>query len=213
MAGIRAYQAGDRPAVREIACDTAARGEPVERFFHDRELFADVLTRYYTDWEPPAVWIAEQDRRVVGYLTGCLETGRYQQVMARRIIPTATARAIGRGALLHPSAWRLLAALVQTWRIGGLRRLLLDAYPSHLHVNLRPEARGRRIGAALVERFLSQVQAAGSCGVHAAVRSDNGAAQRFFERLGFAELGRHPVVFPSGAVLERRDTIVYGRRV
>ena len=37
---IRAYRQADRHAVRAIACETAVRGEAVERFFHDREVFA-----------------------------------------------------------------------------------------------------------------------------------------------------------------------------
>jgi hypothetical protein len=41
-ATIRPYRAGDREAVREIACDTALAGEPVELFFSDREVFADL---------------------------------------------------------------------------------------------------------------------------------------------------------------------------
>src|SRR3989442_159990 len=46
---VRLYEPRDRAAVREICCDTADSGEPVETFFPDREGFADVLTRYYTD--------------------------------------------------------------------------------------------------------------------------------------------------------------------
>ena len=89
---IRPYRQADRHAVRAIVCDTAERGGPVERFFHDREVFADLLTRYYTDWEPGSLWVAERDAWVVGYLTGCLDTRRYHRVMAWRIIPMAVLR-------------------------------------------------------------------------------------------------------------------------
>ena len=73
---IRVYRPDDRDAVRTVACDTADRGEPVEGFFRDREVFADLLTRYYTDWEPQSLWVAEAEGRVIGYLTGCLDTRR-----------------------------------------------------------------------------------------------------------------------------------------
>jgi hypothetical protein len=48
---IRPSEQRDREAVREICCDTADGGERVESFFPDREVFADLLTLYYTDYE------------------------------------------------------------------------------------------------------------------------------------------------------------------
>jgi len=210
---LRAYQVRDRPQVRALACDTAARGEPVEEFFHDRELFADALTTYYTDWEPQALWVAEYNGQVVGYLTGCLDDRRYRRLMVRRILPRLILRALGRGAFLHPNTWRLAAAAWRTWRLGRRRHRDRETYPAHLHVNLQQGFRGRRIGERLVQRFLQQAVAAGVPGVRAAVRSDNAAAGRFFARLGFVEISRVSVVFPSDRRLKRRDTIVYGRRV
>lgn len=211
---IRPYRQSDRRAVRTIACDTAARGEPVEHFFHDREVFADLITRYYTDWESHALWIAEHEGQVVGYLTGCLDGRRYHRLMAWNILPATVIRGLWRGALLHPGTWRLFKAALTTWRRGGLRRThLLDEYPAHLHVNVQRGFRGQRVGERLVRQFLQQAALAGQGGVHIAVRGDNAAACRFFERHGFTERTRHPVVFPSGTVFERRETVVYGKRL
>ena len=74
---IRAFRQADRQAVRALACETAARGEAVERFFHDREVFADLLTRYYMEWEPHALWIAEQDGAVVEGVTCGLDASGF----------------------------------------------------------------------------------------------------------------------------------------
>ena len=209
---VRGYEPRDRTAVRRICCDTADRGEPVERFFRDRELFADLLTRYYTDWEPEAVWVAEQDGQVVGYVTGCLDTARYRWRMARRIIPWTVLQGVCRGVLWSPEAWRFLKAAVQTWRVGRLGLAnSLEAYPAHLHVNLRRGSRGHGVGRRLVERFIEQVAARGLPGLHAAVRDDNHSACHFFERLGFGILSRHRVVFPDGATLTEHETRVYGK--
>lgn len=211
---IRRYDPRDRAALRQLACDTAARGESVERFFYDRDVFADFLTRYYTEWEPQSLWVAETDGRIVGYLTGCLQTRRYQRVMAWLIDPRATLRAIGRGALWHPDTWRLAQAVLQTCRRGGFKTdPVVQGYPAHMHVNVDRAFRGQRIGGQLVERFLRQAVEAGCPGVHAAVRGDNLSACRFFEQRGFTPLCRHPVVFPEGHRLEPHDTIVYGKRL
>ena len=208
---IRTYRPDDRDVVRMIACDTADRGEPVESFFRDRETFADLLTRYYTDWEPQSLWVAEVEGRVIGYLTGCLNTHRYWTVMQRRIIPRAVWGAVCRGALRSYQTWRVLRAGVQTLAVGRMRREASSvAHPAHLHLNVAKAFRSQRVGRQLLERFLAQARAAGSPGVHAAVREDNDAGKRFFERMGFTVLGRYPVVRPDAAGGHSGETIVYG---
>ena len=209
---VRRYEPRDRADIRRICCETADRGGPVEHFFSDREVFADLLTRYYTDWEPGAIWVAEQEHQVVGYVTGCVDTERYRRVMAWRIIPQAGLRGAWRGAWCSCATWRLLKAAIRTWRIG--RMGLADApaaYPAHVHVNLRQAVRGRGIGRRLVERFIAQAAAQGASGLHAAVRGDNGPARHFFERLGFCLLSRRRVVFPDDGALSEHETLVYGK--
>ena len=200
--------------VRAIACETAARGEPVECFFHDREVFADLLTRYYTEWEPQSLWVAERDGQVVGYLTGCLDTRRYHRVMRWRIIPAAALRGLLMGLLCRSETWRLVRAAIATWRLGGAGSSKpLREHPAHLHVNVRRDVRGQQVGQRLVTRFIQQVCTAGLRGIYAAVRSDNPSACRFFERQGFAPLSRSPVAFPSGERLAFHETVIYGKRL
>ena len=62
---IRKFEDKDRAAVRKICCDTADRGEPIERFFPDREVAADLLTGYYTDYEPSSTFVGEFQAQVV----------------------------------------------------------------------------------------------------------------------------------------------------
>src|SRR6266513_2903089 len=121
---IRRYESRDRAALREIACDTADSGNPVERFFPDREVFADALTRYYTDIAPEATWVAEDAGKVAGYLTGCLDTRRYLRAMAFRIAPLAFLKALRRGALWHPLTRKLISANLGDWLRGGHRQEL-----------------------------------------------------------------------------------------
>ena len=181
---IRQYAPRDRAAVREICCDTADAGAPVERFFPDREVFADVLTRYYTDFAPATSWVAEQDGRVVGYLTGCLATRQFLRTLALRIVPAALVKAIAHGSLWH-------RFVRQNWRRPAAQRhQLLADYPAHLHLNLRADYRGQGAGRQLLEKFLAQARQAGVPGIHAGVSEANAAGRRFFERAGFVVLGR-----------------------
>lgn len=211
-AEIRHYRVSDRAAVREIACETADAGGPVERFFHDRRTVADVLTRYYTDYEPQSLWVADCGGRVVGYLTGCLDTRRQERMLRRRILPQAIACAIVRGAMFHADTWRLLVALGETAILGGFPHPIdLARYPAHFHINLREGARGSGLGGRLAAAFLQQAQSAGVRGVHVVARGDNAGGRRFFEKLGFELLFEKPLILPAGPHLRRISTVVYGR--
>ena len=209
---IRAYEPRDREAVRRLCCDTADRGEPLEHFFDDREIAADLLTRYYTDFEPHSLVVAECAGGVVGYVTGCLDSRRYWRLMAQRILPRAFLRSLFRGAWRSPKTWRLVRVGLKAWMMGGRRRHVpLERYPAHLHINLQPGFRGRHVGRRLVERFLECLRAAGAPGAHVAVSEENRIACRFFERLAFQPLGRYPMVRPNGGAGQRTWTRIYGQ--
>ena len=198
---IRPYEPRDRAAVRAICCDTADRGEPVESFFPDREVFSDLLTRYYTDYEPESSWVGELHGEVVGYLTGCLDTRRFIRIMALSVAPRLMIKAIRREVLKYPQAKEFVRSNLRLWFRGARKSVNLDEYPSHLHINLKSGARARGLGCDLVTRFLVQAKAAGSCGVHANVREDSDRARKFFEGLGFQAAGRHAVMARAGEVL------------
>lgn len=211
---IRLYELRDRNSVRQISCDTADRGSPVESFFSDRKIVADLLTRYYTDYEPQALWVAECNGQVVGYLTGCLDSCRYSRIMMWSIIPRTILKAVFRGILFREEIWRLILAGVLTWKEGGFPRYIpIQKYPAHLHVNLLKDFRGQHIGEFLIERFMEQVKMKGIKGVHLGVREDNVSACRFFERLGFSSIIRYPAVFPYGRIFQTHYTLIYARRL
>jgi GNAT superfamily N-acetyltransferase len=211
---IRLYQPADRQAVWGIACDTADHGNPVENFFPDRNVVAEMLMRYYTDYEPQALWVAEYESKVVGYLSGCLDSRRYSRVMAWRILPGACARAILRGLLWRRETFNIFKAAIRSLLRAGLRGdMPLSDYPAHLHINLRDGFRGQRLGARLIERFIDQAKSAGIKGVHASVLDDNITASRFFTRVGFNLLRRYPVFLPNDNACCLHHTLIYGRRI
>ena len=207
---IRTYKPRDREAVRHICCETADAGQPVESFFRDREFIADLVTRYYTDFDSGHSWVAELDGQVVGYLTGCLDTQRQRRVTGWRIAPRALLAAVGRGVLTHRETWRMISALTKTLlRYGIPPAVPLDRFPAHVHVNLLPAARGHHAGRQLLEEFFRQTRG----GVHASVRADNESGCRFFERMGFAELHRAPMVLPVGGKQIQTAAVIYVREV
>src|SRR5438309_144638 len=105
---VRPFEKRDRESVRKICCDTAYRGQPIERFLSDREVVAELLTAYYTDYEPDSCWVAEHEGKIIGYLTGCRNNRYYAGVLAWPIIPKMLWLALRRGLFLTKLAWRLL---------------------------------------------------------------------------------------------------------
>src|SRR2546422_8077009 len=75
---IRGYRRSDREAVRKLCCDTGFLGNPIDPVFEDRELFADFLTGYYTDWESESAFVLEVNGEVRGYLLGSRRPLRQQ---------------------------------------------------------------------------------------------------------------------------------------
>jgi ribosomal protein S18 acetylase RimI-like enzyme len=69
---------------------------------------------------------------------------------------------------------------------------ILDAYPSHLHINILPEGQGQGFGRALIETLLSALSAAGSRGVYLGLQPHNHRAPSFYEHLGFKGLPMRP---------------------
>ncbi len=191
---IRAYEPGDRAAVRAICFETGYMGEPIAWLWRDRESFADLITRYYTDREPESIFVATREGRVVGYLTGCTDSQRTRGAAVREI-----QRLLLRGGLLRPGFAAFLGrAVFDTIRDRGVRsEALLDArWPAHLHIDFLPEGRGRGLGRRLMDLWFERLRGLGIPGVHLGTFAENHAAIRFFEGCGLSRQGE-PVRAPG----------------
>jgi GNAT superfamily N-acetyltransferase len=184
---IRAYEPGDRDAIRSICFETGYMGEPIDWLWRDRESFADLITRYYTEREPESIFVATRAGRVVGYLTGCVDSERSRGAAVREL-----RRLIRRGALLRPGLAAFLGrALFDTLRDRGApEEALWDArYPAHLHIDFLPEGRGRGLGRRIMGRWLERLAGLAVPGVHLGTFAENASALAFFEACGFARHG------------------------
>lgn len=211
---IRAYQHGDRKAIRQICCDTADAGKPLENFFSDRELAADLITRYYTDFLADYTWVVAREGNVEGYLSGAPDTRVFRRTLYWRIAPTALLLALCRGTVFTRSATACLMALIR--RRGALRQppfAIPAEYPAHVHVNLRDSVRGHGVGWRLIRVFFDKLAVEGICGVHACVRADNHGAQAFFRRAGFGLIGGYSELLPTRKGVRDVEVSVLGCKV
>ena len=201
--------------MREICYETAYKGSSANKIFTDRKLFADLWTNYYLDYEPQWAWVAKYKNKVVGYIIGSVNNYQYKKKMISRIIPKAVIGAIFRGALWQKNIWWLLKAVLKTYqKRKSYKKVFLEKYPAHFHINIIRGYRSKHIGSRLVRCFLNQIKIQRIKGIHVSVYKDNFVAQRFFKYFGFSALGQKLIFLPyRSKCLIKRTLLLYGKEV
>jgi GNAT superfamily N-acetyltransferase len=207
---IRPYKREDRAALRTLCCDVADRGGAIENFFPDRDLAADMLTTYYTDYEPESTFVAVCGGRLVGYINGCMDNRRYGLVMFWLLGPALLIKAFKRGIFFHPQIRQLLRGVVKNWRrIFVWRKRSFHSHQGHLHVGICADLRGRSIGSRLMDALVEHAAKSGIGELAASVHDANKAAASFFESKGFAAAERYPMILIRDGKEEHYHSVLY----
>lgn len=181
---IRAYKKDNRYQIRQICYDTAFMGESGEFFFDDKEILADAVTLYYSDYEPESIFIAEYSGNIIAYLTGCRDTVQYYRIWRTKILPLIITKAMLRGVVFNIKTLRFLYNSLISWIRRDFKRPdVYKKYPAHFHINIVKDYRGRGIGSRLVDDFLGYLNKRNIKGVHVVTISKK--AKEFFEKVGF----------------------------
>ncbi|MCL5986281.1 MAG: GNAT family N-acetyltransferase [Actinobacteria bacterium] len=180
---VRNYRKSDRDSIRNIAYDTAFMGESADLFFDGREILADFLTIYFTDYEPQSCFVAEMDGDVIGYLLGARNEKR-QNAAFIRIIPRLIIKAFLKGKPFRIKNMKFsfhifLSALRGEFNLPDCTKL----YPALLHINVDKKYRGIGIGRKLIETYVDYLKRENITGVHLITKSEN--AVNFFKKMGF----------------------------
>lgn len=180
----RPLEARDRAAVRAICCETGFLGEPIDAVFSDRDLFADYLTRYYTDVEPESSWVGEKDGVVVGYLLSC-KRWRLNRGWG-----------VWNGVRLAAKAgWRFLTGQYDAKSRRFLAWIILrgwrespwsPAHAAHFHFNSVKEHRKMGIARDLVVTMLEDLRRHGVARVYGQmITYDHRRSERLYAYLGW----------------------------
>ena len=205
---IRSFKKDDRGPLRKLCADTAFMGEPVERFFPDRELFADWACSYYTDYEPESIFVAEYEGSLRGYIMGSKDELRYRRVSAE-LSRLFLKRTLGRF-LFGPSSRNLLLSLAKSFVSGEFKRPDFSRYyPAHLHINMDKAFRNVGAGTMLISEFEDYLLGAKVQGARLATISAR--ANRFFQKQGFGLLYRRRVTYFDYLTREEIYLSMYGK--
>lgn len=179
------YDACYRAAVRECVFVTGYGGDDVTPFFTDRELFADFLTLYYTDYEPGHAYIGLVDGAPAGYLLGCADTRAYERVMKEKVYPRILKNLVsGRYRIDRVTGRYIVRGLASQVRGEGMTPPL-EQFPAHLHIDLLAPYRRLGLGSRLIHAWLSDLRAMGSPGIHLGTSTAHTLSHAFYKKLGF----------------------------
>lgn len=184
---IRKFQPADRSRVRELCCETGFLGNPIDPVFEDRELFADYLTAYYTDWEPESSFVLIVDGAIHGYLLGSRFPLR-QQLYNVYQNASLFLRGLGRFAGYNTASKAFVKWILSTaWKEcpAAPRRC------AHFHINLLADARNVATTRAIMDAYLAYLHAAGEKQVYGQmVTFESRRGFKMFERYGFRVLNK-----------------------
>ena len=184
---IRKFDRADRDRVRELCCETGFLGKPIDPIFEDRELFADYLTAYYTDWEPESAFVLLVDGEIRGYLLGSRHPWR-QQLYALYQNASLLWRGMFRYAHYTAASRKFVQWIVRTaWREvpAAPRRT------AHFHINLLADGRSVPNTRALMDAYLQYLHEHGEKAVYGQmVVFEDRRSTKMFERYGFRVLNK-----------------------
>ncbi|MCX7705458.1 MAG: GNAT family N-acetyltransferase [bacterium] len=193
---IRQFTKKDRDFVRYLCCETAFNGRPAENFFEGRNILADVLTRYFTDFEPESLFIAEIDGISVGYLTGNKDIKRQKKIFKTKVLPQVIIKILFTGSIFKRK--NLIFALSCAKSFFKKEFFYPDfsgQFPSTLHINIDARYRSMGVGEKLMEHYDDFLRRENIKGIFVTTISER--AKKFFQRLGFIILDRRKISYYS----------------
>ncbi len=183
---IEPYGPSRLDSLYEICLRTGAAGGDATTLVDDPLLFGHLFAAPYGVLEPEhALVLVDAHDRAVGYVLGALDTVRFEARCEAQWWPPLREQRPRRagGDRLDDLLIDLLH--IRTPSDPGL----LATHPSHLHIDLLPEAQGQGWGRRLLDSLFDALRADGSPGVHWGVSTRNERAIAFYEHLGCAGLG------------------------
>jgi ribosomal protein S18 acetylase RimI-like enzyme len=184
---LRQATEADHPALCMVCLKTGAAGQDATAREDDPDLMGMIYAVPYQVLEPDLAFVIEGSNGVAGYLFGARDTRVFNARLAAEWYPALQARVRDPGA--DPARWK-----GSDWARRMIHHPALDIppallpYPSHGHIDLLPEARGKGIGRRCMSFLEGRLAAAGSTGLFLDMNPANKAAAGFYERLEYVAL-------------------------
>ncbi len=187
---IRKAEHGDAEAILEICVRTADVGRDGRSLYSDHRYPGLIWALPYLTLNPETAFVLTRFGSVVGYAVGAVDTAGFEAELERAWWPELRREFTDR----KPSAPGDGYVLNYIRCPETSPREIVSRYPAHLHINLLPEAQGRRLGTTLLEELLISLKRAGANGVHLGINHMNEPVADFYRKIGFTEIARLPSI-------------------
>ena len=187
---IRPATRDDRQAAYYVCLKTGNHGEDGERYYaDDPDALGRIFVGPYLEFEPQFSLLLEDAEGVCGYALGALDSHEFYRRYEDEWRPGLCA------SFPDPEGDRAKWTRAQHEHHSYHHPDYFcpepyAGYPSHLHIDLLPRARGRGYGRRMIETLMERFRAHGSPGAHLGMSALNTRAFGFYTRLGFQELVR-----------------------
>ncbi len=208
---IRNYQIKDRDDIRKTSLESILLGECRTSIFDD-EILADILTIYFTDYEPLSCFVAVKENQVIGYIMGTQDVRKMRRLIKYKIFPRLIYKALYRRQFLRRNNLILMKNIISSYLKGEfITPDFSKEYPATLHINIRAEYRRQNLGSLLVDYFLDFLKRKNIRGIHFGVMSES--AKDFFIKLNFNILFTGKYSFPRYLLGENIPHYIMGKRI
>ncbi len=186
---IRRCEPRDVDAAYDVCLRTGDNGEDASLAFDDPKALGHIYVGPYLRLEPQLAFVLEDPQGVCGYALGALDSRWFYDAYLNQWLPEIRVR--HREPTGDPVQWtRTQKVYFEYYHPEIFMPEPYNQYPSHLHIDLLPRARGRGLGREMMNMLLAELTAKGSPGVHLGMGATNARAERFYRKLGFHELTR-----------------------
>lgn len=175
----------DLPGLLKVCLETANGGKGATHLHNLHDLVGEIYVAPYVLHEQNFAFTLKANEKVVGYVLGVLDTGRFESRLDTDYWPATKAKYSALTQDLTPHDVSLIQELN---RQGFSPKELISKYPSHLHIDIIESHQGFGYGKTMILHLLKALQDAGSSGVHLHMSASNDRANGFYKKLGFVEI-------------------------
>jgi ribosomal protein S18 acetylase RimI-like enzyme len=175
----------DLPGLLKVCLETANGGKGATHLHNLHDLVGEIYVAPYVLHEQNFAFTLKASEKVVGYVLGVLDTGRFESRLDTDYWPVTKAKYANLTQDLTPHDVSLIEELN---RQGFSPKELISKYPSHLHIDIIESHQGFGYGKTMILHLLKALQDAGSSGVHLHMSASNDRANGFYKKLGFVEI-------------------------
>lgn len=187
---IRKAKPSDAEAILDICVRTADAGRDGRSLYSDHRYPGLIWALPYLILNPETAFVLTRLSQVVGYAVGAADTVSFEAELERAWWPKLRRQFEDR----KPSAPGDKYVLDYIRSPETSPSDIVLRFPAHLHINLLPQAQGRRLGTTLLEQLLLSLKAAGVYGVHLGINHMNEPVADFYRKIGFGEITRLPSI-------------------